>query len=284
MSGRLELIHEEGRHVEVRVAGGPLLWRYVYLPDTPPDEAPRPYAHPVCTLAGDVVTNFRPNDHPWHHGLSLTLTDVNGVNFWGGPSHRTADGYQWRGDQGRQVHGSWLELTPERMRERVEWHARDGGRPLLSEVRVLETRLLDGGWMLRWQSELRNVSGERLLLQNYHSGGGLVGSHYTGLQFRGARELLDDHGDKTIGLTGPDGRSGEAAVHGAPGTWMEWACQHDTTLRRTRIRFESLAGPVHWFVRAKNPLAAFAFHRAEPHPLEVGATLRLDHALTLSPA
>ncbi len=282
MSSRLGLVHEEGRHVEVRAAGGQLLWRYNYVSDTPANEAPRPYAHPVCTLAGDVVTNFRPNDHPWHHGLSFTLTDVNGVNFWGGPTHRAADGYVWREDHGRQVHGSWLELTPERMKERVEWHAREGGRPLLSEVRVLETRLLDAGWMLRWQSELRNVSGERLQLQNYHSAGGLVGSHYTGLQFRGARDLLDDHGDTSIGVRAADGRAGEATVHGAEAPWMEWACQHDTTLRRTRIRFEGGGAAPCWFVRAKNPLAAFAFHREHPVVLPPGAVLRLDHLLTFT--
>lgn len=285
MTYALELRHQSGRHVDIVTSGGQLLWRYVYAPDTPANESPRPYAHPVQSLAGDVLTNFRPNDHPWHHALSLTLTSVDGVNFWGGPSYRVGEGYRWRDDQGVQVHRTWTVLEPGRMEEIVEWRERATGAVLLEETRVLCTTLLpDGGWSLRWTSTLRNVAGRELTLGNYHSAGGLAGSHYTGLQFRGARELLDDHGDPQLGIAGEGGREGEAALHGVQARWMEWRCQHDGSLRRTRIRFENLTGPLPWFVRAKNPVAAFAFHREYPHALASGATLQLDHALTFTPA
>ncbi|MES2696186.1 MAG: DUF6807 family protein [Verrucomicrobiota bacterium] len=285
MSAPLQLRHEPNRHVEILTGGGQLLWRYVYMPDTPANESPRPYAHPVRMPAGDVLTNFRPNDHPWHHALSLTLTSVDGVNFWGGPSYREGEGYRWRDDHGTQVHRAWTLLTPTRMEEIVDWRERATGTVLLEEARTLATAMTsDGGWSLRWTSELRNVAGRALTLGNYHASSGLAGSHYTGLQFRGARELLDEHGDAQIGITSEGDRSGEAATHGVETRWLEWVCQHDGSLRRTRIRFENTAGPLPWFVRAKNPLVAFAFHREEPQVLAVGATLRLDHALTFTPA
>ena len=109
---------------------------------------------------------------------------------------------------------------------------------------------------------------------------GLVGSHYTGLQFRGARDLLDEHGDGVVGMRSLAGE-GEAAVHGGMASRMEWACQHDGSLRRTRICCESGEGPIPWFVRAKNPLAAFSFHR-DTRLLAAGATLRLDHRMTFT--
>ena len=140
------------------------------------------------------------------------------------------------------------------------------------------------GWSLRWTSALVNVAGRELILGNYHSLGGLVGSHYTGLQFRGARDLLDEHGDATIGITAEGNRQGEPEVHGVEAQWMEWSCQHDGSLRRTRIRFESLGPALPWFVRARSPLAAFAFHRDRNQCLPAGATLRLDHLLTFSRA
>ena len=284
MTSDLQLRHEPDRAVEIATTGGARLWRYVYRPETPANEAPRPYAHPVCSLAGDVLTNFRPNDHPWHHALSLTLTSVDGVNFWGGPTHRAGDGYRWRDDHGAQVHRAWMTLTAERLEEDVEWRAPARG-VMLEEKRQLQTALLaDGGWSLRWRSELRNVTAGPLTLGNYHALGGLAGSHYTGLQFRGARDLLDDHGDATIGITAEGGRSGEDAVHGAEARWMEWSCQHDTTLRRTRIRFENHGGSLPWFVRRKNPVAAFAFHAGATESLAAGAVLRLDHTLTFTPA
>ncbi len=284
MSDDLQLRHESDRHVDVVTGDGALLWRYVYRPDTPANEAPRPFAHPVRSRAGDVLTNFRPNDHPWHHALSLTLTSVNGVNFWGGPSHRAADGYKWRDDQGEQRHRAWSSLTPARLEETLDWIDPRGDRVLLQERRELRTALEGDRWTLRWTSELKNISGGELTLGNYHALGGLEGSHYTGLQFRGARELLDEHGDATIGIRAAEGLTSESAVHGASVPWMEWSCQHDGSLRRTRIRFENLGEPLWWFVRAKNPVAAFAFHREHVRVLTAGETLRLDHRLTFAPA
>lgn len=280
----LSLQHETGRHVDLLAPGGRLLLRYVYNPDTPDNESRRPYAHPVCSTAGDVLTNFRPNDHPWHHALSMTLTSVDGVNFWGGPSYRAEDGYQWREPHGQQVHRSWEALAPGRLVERLDWRDGASGRTLLEERRTLEAALDGGAWSLRWTSELTNVAGWELALGNYHSTGGLKGSHYTGLQFRGARELLDEHGDATLGITAEGGLRGEAAVHGVRGRWMEWSCQHDGSLRRTRIRFDAVGELLPWFVRQKNPLAAFAFHDGRSQALAMGATLRLEHLLTFTSA
>ena len=283
MSTEPRLEHEGAGVVRVLRADGGLLWRYVFGGGTPANESPRPYAHPVCSLAGDVLTNFRPNDHPWHHGLSLTITSLGGTNFWGGPSHRVADGYQWRDDHGVQIHRTWKVCTAERLEHAVDWCEPRSGRELLREHRTLLTSVGQAEWSLRWTSELDNASGQDLALDHYESRGGLVGSHYTGLQFRGARDLLDEHGDGRIGMTADGGLAGEAAVQGAETAGMEWNCQHDGTLRRTRIRFENLEGPLPWFVRAKNPLAAFSFHR-RTRVLSAGATLRLDHRLVFSHA
>jgi hypothetical protein len=284
MSAALLLQHEPGRHVDVTMGDGALLWRYVYAPGTPATEAPRPFAHPVRSLAGDTLTNFRPNDHPWHHALSLTLTSVESLNFWGGPTHSAAGGYQWRDNHGAQLHREWLALTPERLEQRLAWCEARTGRELLHEHRTLHTTLATGAWSLHWTSELRNVTGRDLMLDNYHSRDGLAGSHYTGLLFRGARDLLDDHGDATLGITADGGLAGETAVQGASARWMEWSCQHDGSLRRTRIRFENVGGPLPWFVRAKQPSAVFAFHREHTHVLPAGGTLRLDHVLTFTNA
>lgn len=282
MSSPLTLRHETGRHVDLVAAGGQLLARYRYAPDTPVNEARRPFFHPVCSLAGDVLTNFRPNDHPWHHALSLTVTSIDGVNFWGGPSYRAEDGYRPREDHGVQYHRAWETLSAERLVEIVEWREAASGRTLLEERRTLVPAVTPPAWSLRWTSELKNVCGWELTLGNYHALGGLAGSHYTGLQFRGARDLLDEHGDATIGITAEGDLRGEQAVHGTRSQWMEWSCQHDTSLRRTRIRFSSEMGPLPWFVRAKNPLAAFAFHDNRPQSLAAGDTLRLDHLLTFT--
>src|SRR5215469_16548570 len=60
------------------------LFRYIYEPKIDPRESPRPYFHPLKTLAGNEVTTFRPHDHFWHVGLSMTSANLSGQNFWGG--------------------------------------------------------------------------------------------------------------------------------------------------------------------------------------------------------
>jgi len=273
----LELQHDAGRAVTVS-AGGSILLRYVYAPATPHGEAPRPYAHPVNSLAGDTLSGFRPNDHPWHHGLSLTFTRVDGVNFWGGPTWLAADGYRWRDDHGEQRHLEWLELTAARLSHTLAWRAAKTGETLLTETRALSIVVAADRWTLDWSSRLVNATGRSLPLGHYASAG-LAGSHYTGLQFRGARGLLDEHGDDSIRICSEGGGTGEKAVHGTPARWMEWHTQSDETLRRTVIRFENPAAPIPWFVRRGYPLAAFAPHRDRGPELAPGASLNLDHRL-----
>src|SRR3954454_12740441 len=59
----------------------------------PPFEGPKPYLHPVRTLAGDVVTGYRPHDHRWHKGVQMTASHMSGENFWAGGSYVHGRGY-----------------------------------------------------------------------------------------------------------------------------------------------------------------------------------------------
>lgn len=283
MKSELELVPERDRAIEIRRRGGGLLLRYVYRPNTPPDEAPRPYAHPVCSLAGEVLTNFRPNDHRWHHALSFTINSISGHNFWGGGTYRKADGYQWRNDHGTQQHVAWREQSPERLAHALEWRAGTTNELLLQEERSLAFALLSPeAWSLRWTATLLNASGRLLELGQYFSTQGLPGSHYTGLQFRGARDLLDEHGDATIGLWAQGGLSGEAAVHGAAAEWLEWRGQKDGSQRRVNLRFANHGGPLRWFVRRHNPLVSLPFQYERNLSLAPGERLAIDHTLTFT--
>ena len=285
MNPTLELRTDHDRAVEIHRAGGGLLLRYVYRPETAVDESARPYAHPVNTLAGEGLTNFRPNDHRWHHGLNFTINCLSGHNFWGGGTYRKADGYQMRGDHGTQQHTGWVEQGANHLAQTLDWRVGAAGELLLQEQRGLTFAVLSPTtWSLRWTAALKNVSGRTLELGQYHSNQGLAGSHYSGLQFRGARELLDDHLDPAIGIFAEGDLSGEAAVHGAAARWMEWRGQKDTSLRRVTVRFESHTGAFHCFVRRNNPLAALPFQYERDLPLAAGATLNVDYTLTFTDA
>jgi hypothetical protein len=281
----LRLQHETGRAVSLFHSDG-LLTRYVYAPETAANESPKPYFHPVNSLAGDTLTNFRPNDHPWHHALSMTLNNVSGANFWGGPTCLKPDGYKWRDDHGVQQHIAWTKLeaagSTATLAHSLEWRRLQ--ETIFREERSLQiaVNFSTRSWSLHWRSQLTNVSGRVLSLGNPASNGGLAGSHYTGLQFRGARELLDDHLDPTIKIVAEGGLEGIPAVHGASARWMEWHGQLDETLHRVIIRFENNTGPLHWFLRRNYPLAALPVQFDQNQEIAVGGALNLDHTLTFT--
>jgi hypothetical protein len=257
---------------------GRKIFRYVFRSQTPEDESPRPYFHPLCNRHGDCLTNFRPHDHRWHHGLSLTLTRVNTTNFWGGPTYRKGRGYAMETNHGTQRHTGFAWIRENGFEERLEWL--DPKREnLLTEMRFIFVEACEGGWNLCWRSSLTNVMASPLTLGNYHSSEGLTGSHYTGLQFRGARELLYESKDEDI--TGDGGLIGEAAIHGQPGRWVEWRCRHDGSLHRTRVRFESLNSPSWLFVRRASPQAVLAIQRERDIELPANAVLALEYRVTI---
>src|SRR5690348_15396559 len=63
----------------LRVDGVPVA-EYVWRPDLPRTLSPRPYLHPVRTLAGTSVTELQPADHPHHLGVSVAVSDLGGAN------------------------------------------------------------------------------------------------------------------------------------------------------------------------------------------------------------
>jgi len=69
----------------------------------------RPYLHPVRDVSGGVVlTEDRPADHPWQHGIFTGFHRVNGFNYW-------------KEDEGKQRFMRLLELKE--APDRVSWRA-----------------------------------------------------------------------------------------------------------------------------------------------------------------
>ena len=278
----LRLQHDADKAVTLFL-GEQLLCRYVYKPEVDAKESPKPYFHPVNSLEGDTCTNFRPNDHPWHHALCYTLNNVSGMNFWGGPTC-LADGYKWRNDHGSQQHVEWQQLEAEDNRallsHRLAWRRLD--ETIFTEQRSIEIVVNESEniWSLRFRSQLTNVSGLVLTLCNPQVDGGLKGSHYCGLEFRAARALLDDHLDDTIKVIAEGGLSGVEAVHGASANWMEWHGQFDTTLNRLVIRFANNDGPLHWFLRRNYPLAAFPLQYESKQEIAIDGIYAVDHTIS----
>lgn len=296
---QLTFQHLEDKCLRVS-SGDTVLFDYHYRPETAARFCPRPFIHPLRTLSGDVLTNSRPTDHPWHNGLSLTLTDVSGINFWGGGTYKKEVGeYRDYPNVGRQDHLDWQsqELTDGggKWEERLNWIGPD------EELVFTETRTLNvvdlapskGFWRLVWESNLRNETGRELRLNSYASGQGLPGSGYTGLFFRMSRGYTKIPGyimDTDIFWDNyHDGEQileNEDAVNGRAGYRLAHQGIFDTSLNGGLLLCEDLTPNPgyqhHWFYRPSMPCLAWstAFHETLPLPAEGSLTFR--HSLGIA--
>jgi hypothetical protein len=254
--------------------------RYVYRPDTPAEESPKPYLHPLRTLSGAPLSVYRPWDHRWHKGLQMTFSHLSGDNFWGGPSFERGQGYVWRRNHGSQLHRTFESRDtrgPEvGVRQRLDWIAASGAR-WLDETRTLRFHSADaarGIWALDFGTDLVNVRTEPLVFGSPTTNG-RENAGYTGLFWRGPRAWTGGE------LIAAGGQGGEELM-GARAPWAAFAGEHDeidgggTVLACAGT--SSADVPLTWFARsgqfaALNPSPAFA----DEITLDPGGTLRLRH-------
>ncbi|HEX4818539.1 MAG TPA: DUF6807 family protein, partial [Nonomuraea sp.] len=140
----LQATHALGRSVTVAAAGVEL-FTYVYRPDTPVPESPKPYLHPVRTLGGRLMSLFRPHDHVWHKGIAWSLPHVGEHNFWGGPTYERGRGYVQLDNNGSATHRELTALTAGDDRVEIAhtlaWTAQSGA-PVIDERRALTATAL----------------------------------------------------------------------------------------------------------------------------------------------
>ena len=255
------------------------LFRYVYLPDDPQLESPRPYFHPVRTLRGDVVTLYRPHDHVWHKGIALSLPNVGAENFWGGVTFRAGRYLQLPND-GSMRHDAFdvavVKHDTVRLGERLTWVTEGGAVPIAEERRIGAAAWPDdSAWLLAFETTLTNVSGADIVIGSPTTEG-RPNAGYGGLFWRGPRSFTGGS------VLTPSGTGGDE-VMGMRGAWLGLAGQHDGHGRWSTLIFRDAAGnfgyPSQWFVRS-TPFACVCpapFFDAEyTFPAGAPLTLRYD--------
>ncbi|MFE5817536.1 PmoA family protein [Streptomyces sp. NPDC056479] len=197
----------------LRVAGRPV-GRYVTRPELPPRLSPRPYLHPVTTLAGTAVTELSPADHTHHLGVGVAVPDVEGANFWGGRTYVRDQGPSELDNHGAQRHSSFQLRDPDGFVEELRWVA--AGAELLRERRtVAATELTSTAWALDFTFSLTNVTARPLSIGSPATNG-RPGAAYGGFFWRARKEQRPPE------VFTVD-REGEAAVHGTRADWVALA-------------------------------------------------------------
>ncbi|GGQ65926.1 oxidoreductase [Streptomyces althioticus] len=264
----LRVVHAHGDAVGVSVGDVEIL-RYVYRPDPVAFESRKPYAHPVRTLGGRVVTGYRPNDHRWHKGLQMTASHLSGQNFWGGNTYVHGRGYVPLPERiGWMRHDGFSSFAVDEERfacvEELTW-VENGGEEWAREQRGLSVHSVDvvrGAWVLDWSIRLTNVRGEELRFGSPTTAG-RERAGYTGLQWRGPRDFTGG----TVFAPGVEGGGPGERFMGTQGPWLGFTAERDAVDGASTMVFahapENLdpgraVHPSHWFVRSE-PIPSVAF-------------------------
>jgi Methane oxygenase PmoA len=231
--------------------GGTELFRYVYRPDDPQLESPRPYFHPVRTLGGDLVSLYRPHDHVWHKGIALSLPNVGPDNFWGGVTFR-AGRYIQAGNDGAMRHESFdtaiVNDDVVRLRERLSWVPEGAEAPVITEDRRMAAVAWPeaSAWCLAFATTLTNVSGTDIVIGSPTTEG-RPNAGYGGLFWRGPRSF-------TGGVVTTADAIGGDELMGTRAPWLAFTGQHDGRGGHSTLVFrdapENFSYPSQWFVRS----------------------------------
>ena len=245
----------------LRVAGRPVA-RYVTRPELPARLSPRPYLHPVTTLAGTAVTELSPVDHIHHLGVGVAVPDVEGHNFWGGRTYVREQGPTELDNHGAQRHSTFQLRDPDGFVEELRWVA--SGAELLRERRtVAATELTDTAWALDFTFSLTNVTPDLLSIGSPATNG-RPGAAYGGFFWRVRKEA------ETPSVFTAD-HEGEPEVHGTRADWLAlagtgWTLVFAGATDRTRH------DP--WFVRtAEYPGVGASLASDERLPIPPGDTV-----------
>lgn len=247
----LAITHEIDREIVVR-DGDIELFRYVYMPDNPQLESPRPYVFPLRTRAGHDVGLYRPHDHVWHKGLSWSLPVVNNENFWGGPTYVGDTGYVQLDNNGTQAHRRFTELTRSDDRVVIE-HELDwitqSGRASFAETRRLTAQVTgSSSWTLTFETTLANVSGDQIAIGSPTTKG-RENAGYGGLFWRGLRSFTDGK------LVTCDAVGTGTDLRGQRHEWMAFEGRHDhidaSSLVLMLDHEQNPHHPPQWFARSE---------------------------------
>lgn len=229
--------------------------------DMPANLGPRPYLHRVRTLGGTVVTDVCPVDHPWHLGFSVALQDVDGWNFWGGPTFVRGRGYVDRDDHGYVEHTGFGDVRDDAFDQRLRWRTARG-EALLHEHRRVWARRTARGWELGLTTTLSDIT-DRTLELGSPATNGRPDAGYGGFFWR-----LPPTAEPEVFTAAAEG---EQDVHGAVARWVAYA-DRDYTLVLTGTDEATRTDP--WFVRVDDyPGIGTQFAPRERVVLAPGAAL-----------
>ena len=188
---------------------------YRAVEELPRTESPKPCFAPIYTPSGQLVTEYRPADHPWHTGLYFGWVHVNDSNFWGGPWYQPETGnYELvEGSHGIQRHDEFSQISQVDegvfVEEKLTWLDKDD-KPMVAERRsfAISKSSDPSGYHWRIKSRIEPRGVDRVTL------GASRAARYSGLELRMGPPFA---GARQRNSEGPEGH---AKIMGQRARWV----------------------------------------------------------------
>lgn len=259
----------QSEHALALLNGKNVVWQVV----ADPAEG-KPYFDPLATPGARVLTDLRPQDHPWHRGLWFSWKFINGLNYWEeDPKSRKSEAATELVDSNLQPRNDGsAELTFS-----LSYHPWNAPA-ILTEHRTIEISApTNGRYQINWTSEftaVTNVNLTRTPLPGEPDGKSYGG--YAGLSLR----LNKATGGWTF--SNSSGATGVAALHGKPANWLKFSAGANLPAVTIFDDAQNLRHPSPWYVNQEMPFFSPALLFTSPLTLSPGEKLVLRYKILIT--
>jgi len=250
---------------------GKTLWRLNHNP-----EEGKPYVHPLATTTGQVFSDLRPTDHPWHRALWFSWKFINGINYW------EENGATGKSDGQTLLLSTKRKISPEnevRVEMTLAYAPAGKTEQVMREKRsvVISPPDKNGAYTIDWASEFRALENDVVLDRTPLPGqpNGRIYGGYAGYSVRMNKDVIGGTFFSSEGLTG-------SKAHCQPARWMTYS----TTIGGSLLFMDhptNLRYPAKWYVAENMPYFSPSVILDGPHTLKAGKSLRLQYRLVIYP-
>lgn len=236
----------------------------------------KPYFHPLAPVGGAVLTDLRPDDHPWHRALWFSWKYIDGVNYW---EENRATG---------QSEGKTRLLTVDRAVDdngtatitmTLDYAHTAAAPAIVTEQRAITVSApgKDGVYTIDWTCTFNATTADVLLDRTPLPGepGGKSWGGYAGLSLRLGEAAAGGTFLNSAGQT-------DTQAHHQPSEWLLFTAPDGGSA----LFLDHPTNPTHpskWYVAPGMPYMSPAILHAQARTLKPGEPFTLSYRLVIAP-
>jgi hypothetical protein len=250
---------------------GEIVWQYNHRA-----EEGKPYIHPLATTEGQIFSDLRPKDHPWHRAFWFSWKKINGVNYW---EENRKTGVSEGLTQVLKTRRSVASDQTVTIKIDLAYAPAKTGKVVMTEERTVTIHppTDSGAYTIDWSATFHALETDVVLDRTPIPGqpGARKGGGYAGLSLRMNKEVHGGVFSNSEGLFGTE-------AHRKPARWMSYSApQGGSILMLDHPRNLRYPGKGYFF--EKMPFMMPAVIHDAPYTIDAGKTLDLRYQTVVYP-